>query len=133
MLETFASVPRMRILDLITTKPTKIFNIAKEVGLTPVTVRFHLQELLRLGLVEEVEERGSVGRPKALYRATGKRAEIAFPARNYMQLSDVLMVVLTSFPDQPRIHMRLRDAARNLFQRGKRSNPENGREELGSG
>lgn len=112
--ETFASEPRMRILNLMTTTPISASRIAEEVGLTPTTVRFHLQKLLRFGLVEEVEKRGLVGRPRLLYRATGKRIEFTFPARNYMRLSEVLVQTLTSVSDQSAVRKQLRRVGRNL-------------------
>jgi len=105
--ETFASAVRMRILNLLSTTPKSVYDIAREVGLRPTAVRFHLEKLLRLGLIEEHEKRGVVGRPRLLYRATGKRVEMAFPQRHYIVLSEALINALLIF-DSKEVEERLR-------------------------
>lgn len=110
--EAFTSGPRMEILNLVATAPAGVSGIAKALGISPTAARFHVQKLLSLGLLEEVEERGSVGRPRILYRATGKRVEVGFPARNYMQLSEVLIRALLANPNQEQMEEWLREVGR---------------------
>lgn len=114
LLQTFASGSRMKILSSLSATPRSASKIAHEVSLSSTAVRFHLQKLLRLGLIEETEERGKVGRPRILYRATGKRVEMAFPARNYLYLSEVLIRALIATYDERELHERLRRAGEEL-------------------
>lgn len=109
VLETFASSPRMGILKLVSKKPSTIQEIAEEVGLKPITVRFHLKKLVELGFVKTTKGRGRVGRPRLIYRATDKRLEVTFPPRNYLHLASALMRVLLESGDTERIK---RDAAK---------------------
>jgi predicted ArsR family transcriptional regulator len=114
LLETYASAPRRGILDLVSRYPSSVDEIGKEVGLEPVSVRFHLRKLLRLNLVEEVKQKGALGRPRYLYRATKRRFEVAFPRRNYMQLASILLGTLAKDPDQDQASRRLRNAGTKL-------------------
>ena len=114
LLETYASSPRRGILDLVSRYPSSVQEIGKEVGLRPVSVRFHLRRLLRLGLVEEVKQKGALGRPRYLYRATNRRFEVAFPKRNYMQLASILLGTLATDPDQAKVSARLRSEGTKL-------------------
>lgn len=110
--ETFASGPRMEILNLVATAPASISTIAEALDISPTAARFHVQKLIASGLVTEVEERGSVGRPRILYRATGKRVEIGFPTRNYLQLSEVLIHALLANPNQKQVEESLKEVGR---------------------
>ena len=110
LLETYASGPRRGILDLVSRHPSSVSEIGKEVGLEPVSVRFHLRKLLRLNLIEEVKQKGALGRPRYLYRATSRRFEVTFPSRNYMQLASILLTALARDPDQGQVSTRLRSA-----------------------
>jgi predicted ArsR family transcriptional regulator len=109
LLETFASLPRMGIIKLVSKKPSTVQEIAQEIGLKPISVRFHLQKLTELGFIKPTKGRGRVGRPRLIYRATDKRLEVAFPPRNYLHLASVLMRVLLKSGDTGRIKM---DAAK---------------------
>jgi len=106
------SGPRIEILNLVATAPVGVKMIAKTLGISPTAARFHLHKLLALGLLEEVEERGPVGRPRILYAATGKRVEMGFPMRNYIQLSEVLIRTLLASPNQKQMEEQLRKAGR---------------------
>jgi predicted ArsR family transcriptional regulator len=108
LLETFASAPRTEILDLLSKEPYSVEEIAEKVGLKPISVRFHLRKLLRLNLVEETKQRGSLGRPRYLYRATQKHFEVAFPPRSYEHLASVLLRALQANPDQSQVSNSLR-------------------------
>lgn len=114
LLETFASAPRRGILDLVSRSPSSVPEIADKVGLKPISVRFHLRKMLELGLIEEEKQRGAVGRPRLLYRASSKRFEVAFPPRNYMQLASILLSVLLKNPDQSQISKDLRKVGGKL-------------------
>lgn len=114
LLETYASEPRRGILSLVSRYPSSVTEIGKEIGLEPVSVRFHLRKLLRLNLVEEVKQKGALGRPRYLYRATKRRFEVAFPRRDYMQLASVLLDTLAKDSDQDRVSARLRVAGAKL-------------------
>ena len=114
LLESFASAPRRKILDLVSRTPSTVPEIAQRVGLKPMSVRFHIQKMLKLDLIEEVKQRGPVGRPRYLYRATKRRFEIAFPPRNYMQLASVVLSVLMANPDHEQVARDLRKAGNRL-------------------
>lgn len=102
----------MEILNLVSTSPTGIVGISRELGLSATAARFHVQKLLASGLLEEVEERRPVGRPRILYKASGRHEEIGFPARNYMQLAEVLIRTLLANPDQAQVEEQLREVGR---------------------
>lgn len=114
LLETYASAPRRSILDLVSRYPSSVNEIGKEVGLEPVSVRFHLRKLLKLKLVEEVKQKGALGRPRYLYRATDRRFEVAFPKRDYMQLASILLGTLAKGSDQEQVSTGLRSAGTKL-------------------
>lgn len=114
LLEAFASAPRRGILDLVSKSPSSVPEIAEKVGLKPISVRFHLKKMLKLNLVEVVIQRGAVGRPRHLYRATNKRFEAAFPQRNYIQLASILLSVLMKNPDQNQVSSDLRKVGGKL-------------------
>ena len=114
LLESFASVPRREILDLVSRTPSSVLEIAQRVGLKPISVRFHIRKMLKLGLIEEAQQRGPVGRPRYLYRATKRRFEIAYPPRNYAQLASVLLSVLAANPDHEQVARDLRKAGNKL-------------------
>lgn len=73
-------------------------EIAVEIGLHPNTVRAHLEVLLRSGKVERsIERRGTRGRPRDLFAATGApEAE-----HSYAQLAAVLAAQLESLGTDP--------------------------------
>lgn len=114
LLETYASAPRMEILDLLSKTPSTVDEVAQKVGLKPISVRFHLRKLLRLNLVEETKQRGSLGRPRYLYRGTQKRFEVAFPPRSYEHLASVLLRALLTNPDQGQVTNSLRKVGMEL-------------------
>ena len=114
LLGSFASVPRRDILDLVSRTPSSVPEIAQKVGLKPISVRFHLQKMLKLDLIEEVKQRGRLGRPRCLYRATRRRFEVAFPPRSYMQLASLLLRVLEANRDQDRVASDLRKVGKTM-------------------
>jgi predicted ArsR family transcriptional regulator len=86
-----ASSSRWKILELLAKGPKDIKGIVKETGMQPTAVRYHLQALHRLGLVETYEERGNIGRPRIYYKLAKKQISVEFPARNYILLADLLL------------------------------------------
>ena len=77
-------------------------------------MRFHLQKLLRLGMVEEIEERLPVGRPRLLYHATGKLVEMVFPPRSYLHLATLMVEAMLKDSDQDRVQEQLRKVGTEL-------------------
>jgi CBS domain-containing protein len=66
--KALSALARLRIAELLTTKPMSVDEIAKATGMKPITVRHHL-ELLRVGGMVNTEERhGRVGRPLTIFR-----------------------------------------------------------------
>lgn len=86
-----ASSSRWKILELLAKGPKDIKGIVKETGMQPTAVRYHLQALHRLGLVETYEEKGNIGRPRIYYKLAKKQISVEFPARNYILLADLLL------------------------------------------
>jgi DeoR family suf operon transcriptional repressor len=81
---------RDKILQTLLQNPrSTIITLAEAVGINPISVRHHLTNLQMEGLVEGVEERHGVGRPRLVYVLTDEGME-RFPTR-YMQLTSRLL------------------------------------------
>jgi predicted ArsR family transcriptional regulator len=81
---------RDKILQTLLQKPrSTIIMLAEAVGINPISVRHHLTNLQMEGLVEGLEERHGVGRPRLVYVLTDEGME-RFPTR-YMQLTTRLL------------------------------------------
>jgi predicted ArsR family transcriptional regulator len=81
---------RDRILQSLLKKPRSTINdLAEAVGINPISVRHHLGNLEKEGLVEGQEERHGVGRPRLVYVLTDEGME-RFPTR-YMKLTTRLL------------------------------------------
>jgi len=81
---------RDRILQSLLKKPRSTINdLAEAVGINPISVRHHLGNLEKEGLVEGQEERHGVGRPRLVYILTDEGME-RFPTR-YMRLTNRLI------------------------------------------
>lgn len=64
-----ASNLRMEMLNLLAAKPMTVDELAVALGLKPITIRHHLETLMRSGMVEEFEAvRGRPGRPSIRFR-----------------------------------------------------------------
>lgn len=70
---------------LLNNQRITIKELADEVNINPISVRHHITKLEASGLVESVEERHGVGRPRRVYFLTESGTE-QFPSR-YLQLS----------------------------------------------
>src|SRR5512133_2730902 len=78
------------ILQTLLRHPRSTINaLAEAVGINPISVRHHLTNLQMEGLVEGLEERHGVGRPRLVYVLTDDGME-RFPTR-YMQLTTRLL------------------------------------------
>lgn len=83
---------RQRILELLRDRRSMtVDELASEVGLTPVTVRHHLEVLKTEGLVEspEVRRRDAPGRPQHTFRLT-QSAQSHFP-KNYEGFAKLML------------------------------------------
>jgi predicted ArsR family transcriptional regulator len=81
---------RDRILQtLLRQSRTTIIELAKAVGINPISVRHHLTNLQVEGLVSAEEERHGVGRPRLIYFLTETGME-RFPTR-YLRLTTRLL------------------------------------------
>lgn len=91
--KALAATSRRIILKAISTHPKSIEELSSEIDLAPMTVRHHLEVLMKVGLAEEDSTRVThgVGRPLVRYKATNKPISITFPKRNYLFLSDFLI------------------------------------------
>ncbi len=74
-IEVFKAVSvraRVRMAELLSTRPMSVEELANELGIKPITVRHHIEVLKRNGIVEEFQEDwfGKVGRPLSLFRTT---------------------------------------------------------------
>jgi len=81
---------RDKILRTLLSKPRSTVNeLAEAVGINPISVRHHLGNLEKEGLVEAEEERHGVGRPRLVYLLTEEGRE-RFPTR-YLRLTTRLL------------------------------------------
>ncbi len=78
-------------MEILAKGPKDIRALVKETGIQPTAVRYHIQSLHRLGLVETYEERGNIGRPRIYYKLSKKQISVDFPARNYILLATLLI------------------------------------------
>jgi DeoR family suf operon transcriptional repressor len=84
------SATRETILRSLRTKgQCTVKELAEVVGISPVSVRHHLAQLLAEGLIEAKEVRHGVGRPHHAYSLTEDAIEL-FPTR-YFQLTNRLL------------------------------------------
>lgn len=99
---------RWQILDILKRKnKATLDELAKELGLVPVTVRAHLSVLQREDLVAAEEVRGKVGRPFYVYFLT-EEAERLFPKR-YHSLASLILESLEASDGETKLD--------HLFQR----------------
>jgi predicted ArsR family transcriptional regulator len=79
-----------KILDTLHRKPRITVNeLAEAVGINPISVRHHLNNLTAEGLIEADEERHGVGRPRLVYFLTPEGME-HFPTK-YFRLTTLLL------------------------------------------
>jgi DeoR family suf operon transcriptional repressor len=81
---------RDRIIQTLLNHPrSSIIDLASAVGINAISVRHHLSNLQRDGLVSDEEERHGVGRPRHVYSLTQAAIE-RFPTR-YLSLTNRLL------------------------------------------
>jgi len=93
-----ASQSRREVLALLgdAHEPMDATAIAAQIGLHITTVRFHLEQLERAGLIRREPTRGGHrGRPRVLFAVTAS----ARSAEGHRQLAEVLADALSSDPD----------------------------------
>lgn len=79
-----------KILQTLLRQPKTTINvIAESVGINPISVRHHLSNLEKEGLIGAEEERHGVGRPRLVYSLTQDGME-KFPTK-YLQLTTRLL------------------------------------------
>jgi len=77
-LRTIAAPPTQRLVAGLEALGTaSVRELARHLGRSPQSLYFHLQKLLRAGLVEDVGERGDGRNPERLYRLVATRLRIA--------------------------------------------------------
>ncbi len=69
--KALSAIARVRIAELVSTKSMSVDQIAKEIGMKPITVRHHLTVLKAGGMVDTEQLRGKIGRPTTLFRGVG--------------------------------------------------------------
>jgi predicted ArsR family transcriptional regulator len=95
-------VSRARVLDSLRAagNPVGVREIGERTELHPNTVRFHLDGLIRAGLVtRETEERGQPGRPRAVYRTTGGGPGAG--SHSYRLLAEILAGLVSAMMPDP--------------------------------
>jgi len=83
---------RQRILEILKDRNTAtVEELARDLGLTPVTIRHHLDILRSEGLVQapQVKRRDTPGRPQHVYGLT-EAADAYFP-KNYAGFTDMML------------------------------------------
>jgi DeoR family suf operon transcriptional repressor len=93
---------RDRILQTLQRQPrSTITDLAEAVGINPISVRHHLNNLQAEGLMEAEEERHGVGRPRLVYSLTETGME-RFPTR-YLRLTSRLLDQLKESLPEPMV------------------------------
>ena len=104
---------RDRVLHtLLTSERCTINELAKVVGINPISVRHHISRLEADGLVTSQEERHGVGRPRRIYFLTEKGRE-HFPTR-YIRLTIRLLEQLKETMPQPMVKELFSQMAQDL-------------------
>lgn len=104
---------RDRILHTLLKNPgSTISDLAKAVGINPISVRHHLTNLQMEGLVSADEERHGVGRPRLIYSLTEHGME-KFPTR-YLRLTSRLLDQLKTSLPQPMVSKLFTEMATSL-------------------
>src|SRR5512141_1650157 len=102
-----------RILRTLLSKPRSTINdLAEAVGINPISVRHHLGNLEKEGLVEGQEERHGVGRPRLVYLLTDEGME-HFPTR-YLKLTTRLLAQMKESMPGPVVAKLFKQVAEHL-------------------
>lgn len=89
---------RVRILTSVASRPRTIPELARELGIHRVTLRYHVNYLLRQGLLEEVSlpRPKAPGRPAVSYQASPKAQGSGFPRRHFELLGQLALETLVA-------------------------------------
>lgn len=91
-----------KILQTLLRKPRITINeIAEAVGINPISVRHHLSNLEKEGLIAAAEERHGVGRPRLVYSLTEDGME-RFPTK-YLRLTTRLLAQMKETMPAPAV------------------------------
>lgn len=112
--KVLSSGSRWQILTALSRGPRDVRDIVKEVSIQPTAVRYHIQSLLGLGLVESYEEKRGVGRPRILYRLAKKQVTVGFPPRHYILLSEIFLSSLQELHDLELVKTALNKVSRDM-------------------
>ncbi len=108
---------RQRILEILREKGSAtVDDLSRQLGLTAVTVRHHLDILRRDGLVEtgEVRHRGAPGRPQYVYTLT--EAAAAYFPTNYSSLASAVLHCIRERLAPPALNALFMDVGHELAQ-----------------
>lgn len=104
---------RDKILRTLLSKPRSTVNeLAEAVGINPISVRHHLGNLEKEGLVGAEEERHGVGRPRLVYLLTDEGRE-RFPTR-YLRLTTRLLAQMKESMPAPMVSKLFGQIAEDL-------------------
>lgn len=102
-----------RILQTLLRKPRITINeIAEAVGINAISVRHHLSNLEKEGLIAAEEERHGVGRPRLVYSLTEDGME-RFPTK-YLRLTTRLLAQLKATMPGPMVTQLFNQVAEDL-------------------
>ena len=107
---------RRQILGAVASQPKTVSAIARELGLRPASVRYHVSLLARHHLVEEVRvlATGSAGRPPVAYQAASHVAVPGFPVRHFDLLAGAALQTLVDAVGPEEATRRLREKGREV-------------------
>jgi predicted ArsR family transcriptional regulator len=107
---------RERVLQtLLENQQCTINDLADSVGINPISVRHHIAKLQADGLVDSVEERHGVGRPRRLYYLTDDGLE-RFPTR-YIQMSNRLLEQIKNHMSPEQVRLLFANMAETLIEK----------------
>ncbi len=90
-----SSPTRLEIYRALLKKPKSTNELARGLGLSHSSLRFHLRDLESAGLVVRMTETLKArGRPRILWKVNRRVHIGGFPVRHYEQLSDILLRTL---------------------------------------
>ena len=96
LLDTLANLPYVPSPETTETRERGLTaaELGLRLGLHVTTVRFHLDQLVEVGLVQAHDERGQVGRPKKRYSASPGPRPVLAESQPYRHLATMLSEVL---------------------------------------
>lgn len=102
-----------RILQTLLRRPNLTINdLAESVGINPISVRHHLSNLEKEGLIAAEEERHGVGRPRLVYSLTEDGME-RFPTK-YLRLTTRLLAQMKESMPAPMVTSLFNQIAEDL-------------------